>query len=65
MCVFLQVIQWAFREKILGVETVGRILKMSSLGSFSPFRDSVTYLSGGWRGMCCATVTFKSAPAFC
>lgn len=52
-------------KKMLGVEDVGKILKISSLGSSSLFRDSVTDLWGGWRGMCCTTDTFKSSPVFC
>lgn len=57
-CVFLQVIQWAFREKILGVEDVGQIVKISGLDSSSPFRDSVANLWGEWRGLHYATNTF-------
>lgn len=52
-------------KKILGAEDVEKILKISSLGSPSPFRDSVTDLWDGWRGTCCATDTFKSSPVFC
>lgn len=37
----------------------GNILKISGLGSFSPFRDPVTALLNGWRGMCCATGIFE------
>jgi len=53
-CIFLQVMQWAFREKILGVEDVGKMLKIQIYVALV-YSERLTYLPGGWRVMCGTT----------
>lgn len=63
MYVFLQVIQWAFTEKILSVEDVRSTVQISGLGSSSPFRDSVQLCKMGGEGCVVPQIPLNS-PVF-